>query len=142
MTTKDEQATKPSQNQIVYANMLVVGVWVSIFIMMVTYFIYLANILPAHADISIITQNWDKGVNEFLHATNSPHGWGWVGLLAKGDFLNYIGFAFLALMTIICYIVLLKGFISQKDWTYAVIAFLEIAVLSVAASGLLGSGGH
>jgi hypothetical protein len=45
-------------------------------------------------------------------------------------------------MTVVCYLVLLKGYLAKKDWIYAGIAFLEIMVLSLAASGLLGSGGH
>jgi hypothetical protein len=48
----------------------------------------------------------------------------------------------LALMTIFCYLVLVRGYIRQKNWIFTVIAILEIVVLSVAASGILGSGGH
>jgi len=77
-----------------------------------------------------------------LELTHSPHGWGWVALLSKGDFLNYIGFVLLALMTILCYLVLLRGYIRHKNWIFSTIAFLEIVVLSIAASGILGSGGH
>ena len=92
--------------------------------------------------MSLIPKLWGKGVGEYLELTHSPHGWGWVALLSTGDFLNYLGFAFLALMTIFLYLVLVRGYIRQKDWIYAVIAVLEIVVLSVAASGILGAGGH
>jgi hypothetical protein len=92
--------------------------------------------------MSLIPKLWGKGAGEYLEMTGSPHGWGWVALLSRGDFLNYIGFAFLALMTIICYLVLVRGYSRQKDWIYAGIAVLEIVVLSLAASGLLGAGGH
>jgi hypothetical protein len=110
--------------------------------MVATYAIYLVGLLPSHVDMSLIPTIWDKSVTEYLEITQSPQGWGWVALLAKGDFLNYIGLALLALMTILCYLVLLRGYIRQKNWIFAVIAFLEIAVLSIAASGILGSGGH
>ena len=142
MTAQANLASRPSKEQVIYANILVIGVWVGLALLFVTYFIYLSGLMPSHVDMSLITQNWDKGVNEYLAITHSPHGWGWVALLGYGDFLNYIGFAFLALMTIFCYLVLLKGYFAKKDWVYATIAFLEIAVLSIAASGLLGSGGH
>jgi hypothetical protein len=65
-----------------------------------------------------------------------------VPLLIKGDFLNYAGFALLALMTILCYLVLVRGYIRQKNWIFAGIALLEIVVLSLAASGIFGGGGH
>ena len=142
MRIQDKQAHKPARDQIIYANLLIIGVWAGIVILLVTYSIYLFEILPAHVNRSIIPTVWDKGVAEYLEITRSPHGWGWVSLLAKGDFLNYIGFALLGLMTLLCFVVLLRGYLRQKNWIFSIIAFLEILVLTVAASGILGSGGH
>jgi hypothetical protein len=142
MRIQDKQAHKPARDQIIYANLLIIGVWAGIVILFVTYSIYLFEILPAHVNRSIIPTVWDKGVAEYLEITRSPHGWGWVSLLAKGDFLNYIGFALLGLMTLLCFVVLLRGYLRQKNWIFSIIAFLEILVLTVAASGILGSGGH
>jgi len=142
MDTQDKQALQPSQDQIIYANLLVVGVWAGIVIMFVTYSIYLFELLPAHVDTSLIANVWNKGVGEYLEITRSPHGWGWIKLLAKGDFLNYIGFTLLGMMTLLCFIVLLRGYLRQKNWIFSIIAFLEILVLTLAASGILGTGGH
>jgi len=142
MDTKNNEALKPSREQIIYANLLIIGVWVGIIILATTYAIYLTGVLSPHIDISIIPSIWGKGVNEYLEITHSPHGWGWVSLLTKGDFLNYTGFVLLALMTIVCYLVLVRGYFRQKNWIFAAIAVLEIVVLGVAASGILGSGGH
>ena len=142
MNTPNEQALKPSREQIIYANLLIIGVWLGIFILVTTYVIYLTEILPSHVELTLIPKVWGKGVAEYLEITHSPHGWGWVHLLAKGDFLNYIGFVLLALMTIFCYLVLVRGYARQKNWIFTAIAVLEIIVLSVAASGILGSGGH
>ena len=135
-------ASRPSKEQVIYANILVIGVWIGLALLFVTYGVYVLGVMPSHVDTSLITQNWDKGVAEYLAITHSPHGWGWVALLGTGDFLNYLGFAFLALLTVFCYLVLVKGYIAKKDWIYAGIAILEILVLSLAASGLLGSSGH
>ena len=142
MDTQDKQALKPTQDQIIYANLLVIGVWVGIAIMLVTYSIYLFELMPVHVDTSFIPKVWNKGVGEYLEITHSPHGWGWVSLLAKGDFLNYIGFVLLGMMTLLCFIVLLRGYLRQKNWIFSIIAFLEILVLTLAASGILGTGGH
>ena len=142
MDTKNNEALKPTREQIIYANLLIIGVWVGIIILATTYAIYLTGVLSPHIDISIIPSIWGKGVNEYLEITHSPHGWGWVSLLTKGDFLNYTGFVLLALMTIVCYLVLVRGYFRQKNWIFAAIAVLEIVVLGVAASGILGSGGH
>lgn len=142
MNIEKEQALKPSRDQIIYANILIIGVWSGIAIMITTYLIYVSGLMAPYIDISMIPKLWGKGVSEYLEITHSPHGWGWVSLLGTGDFLNYIGFVLLALMTILCYLVLLRGYVRQKNWIFACIALLEIIVLSVAASGILGSGGH
>ncbi len=109
MNAQANLAARPSKEQVIYANILVIGVWTGLALLFVTYAIYLSGLLPSHVDMSLVTANWDKGVNEYLEITHSPHGWGWVYYLTKGDFLNYIGFTFLALMTVVCYLVLLKG---------------------------------
>ena len=142
MNTQKDQALKTSKEQIIYANLLSIGVWTGIIILLATYFIYLTGILPSNVEMSLIPKIWDKGVAEYLEITNSPHGWGWTSLLMKGDFLNYIGLALLALLTIFCYLVLARGFIRKKDWIFTTITILEIAVLTLAASGILISGGH
>ncbi len=142
MDAKNDQALKPSREQIIYANLLIIGVWLGIAVLVATYFIYVTGILPAYVDIGSLPQLWGQGVDAYLEATHSPHGWSWVSMLGQGDYLNYVGFALLALMTIICYLVLVKGYAAKKDWTYTAIAVLEILVLSVAASGILGAGGH
>jgi hypothetical protein len=136
------QSTKPMPEQLAYANLLFIGAWVGIVFMIITYVIYVGGILSPHVDFALITQNWDKGVNEYLHITKSPHGWGWLNLLNRGDFINFLGIALLAVLTLICYLFLIAGYKKRKDWAYFVIAVLEVAVLALAASGILGAGGH
>lgn len=142
MDAAHSQAHKPSKEQIIYANLLFIGMLAGIVIMLITYAIYLTGMLSAHVDLQVISANWGKGIHEYLEITHSPQGWGWLALLGKGDFLNYIGFVLLALMTIFCYAVLVRGYARQKDWIFTAISILEILVLALAASGLLGAGGH
>jgi hypothetical protein len=71
-----------------------------------------------------------------------PAGWWWLSQLHKGDFLNFLGIAFLAGVTIVCYIRILPILFAKKDRIYGVIALAEVLVLSLAASGLLRGGGH
>ncbi|MCG6909409.1 MAG: DUF1634 domain-containing protein [Deltaproteobacteria bacterium] len=142
MSDMDKESLKPSREQIIYANLLLMGMALGIVVMVITYAIYVTGILPSHVDMQVISANWGKGIHEYLEITHSPHGWGWTGLLLKGDFINYIGFTLLGLMTIFCYLVLIRGYARKKDWIFTVISILEIIVLSLAASGILGSGGH
>lgn len=136
-------SVKAPPEQIAYANLLFLGAWAGILLMFLTYFIYATGIMSPHVPMETIIQNWDKGVSEYLHITDSPHGWGWVSMLNKGDFLNYLGMVLLAIMTIICYLsTLLPAYLKRKERVYLVICILEVVVLSAAASGFLGSGGH
>jgi len=142
MNEQQSKSMKPMPEQITYANVLFIGAWAGILLMLITYFIYVTGILSPHIDVTVITQNWDKGVDEFLEITHSPHGWGWLRLLNKGDFINFIGLVFIAVLTIICYLFLVVGYKKRNDWVYFFICLFEIAVLTLAASGILGTGGH
>jgi len=137
---KDRPSTPPEQ--IVYANLLLIGAWFGLFLLIVTYGLYLSGLLPAHVPISKVPDAWGLGVDQYLHETDSPNGWGWISLLYKGDFLNYVGFAFLGLTSIICYLVLMGSYVRSKDWLFLAICILEIVVLAIAASNVLPSGGH
>ena len=142
MTTQDDARLQTPAEQIVYANILTVGVWGSLAMMVVFYCLYVFGVIQPHVSFELLTANWGQGVQTYLHNTNTPSGWGWLYLLGKGDFLNYVGFGILALLTNLCFIVLLIGFIKKKDWIYAAISLTEIIVLTLAASGIFGSGGH
>jgi hypothetical protein len=56
--------------------------------------------------------------------------------------LNYLPIALLSLLTIVCYLAILPGLFRKKDMPYLLICILEIIVLAIAASGILGTGGH
>jgi len=142
MTDQPTQSLKPMNEQITYANLLFIGAWAGILLMLITYFIYVTGLISPHVDIAVIIQNWDKGVDEYLQITGTPQGWGWLRLLNKADFLNFIGVVLLAVLTIICYLCLVAGYKKRNDRIYLFICLFEIAVLVIAASGILGTGGH
>jgi uncharacterized membrane protein len=143
MTEKSlSEAARPMPEQITYANLLFLVVWLSILLMIITYFVYVTDILRPYVPIDVVQQHWSSSVGDYLHITQAPHGWGWLRLLDTGDYLNFLGLAILALITILCYLVLLPGYIRRRDRIYTLICVLEILVLSLAASGILGAGGH
>ncbi len=133
--------SKPMKEQLTYANILQLGAWTGIFLLFASYAIYVLGVMDPHIPLETIPTLWTKGVHAYTEA-GAPVGWTWLGLLGTGDYLNFIGLALLALLTIVCYLILIPGFIRHKDWTYAFICIAEVVVLAVAASGILGSGGH
>ncbi len=45
-------------------------------------------------------------------------------------------------MTIVCFIVILPYYFKQKDIPFVVLIILEVLILCLGASGILGTGGH
>ena len=140
-------AKKPSadlkatpEEQIRYAYILEKGMLIGLFILMVTFIIYVLGIMKPYIPLDQISLYWSMNVSDYLHHTNIKGGWSWVTMLGYGDFLNFIGIAILAGVTIICYASIVPIFFKNKDKVYATLAILEILILSLAASGLLTVG--
>jgi len=134
--------TKASEEQMAYANVLNFGMWLGLAIMVVTFFVYISGVLPTFVPIDDLPKYWSMRVHDFNVALKAPTGWGWVPLVGKGDYLNFVGIAMLSGLTILCYAVILPILSRKKDTAYVIIAIAEILVLSLAASGLLKVGGH
>ncbi len=131
-----------TEEQLAYARLLDAGMKLGLLVLIVTFIVYLAGILTPHVPVNDLPKYWKMPVHKYLVATNIHPGWAWLGMLGKGDFLNFIGIAFLAGVTIICYVRIIPILIKNKDTIYAVLAVVEVLVLALAASGLLKAGGH
>jgi hypothetical protein len=138
----EEKTTKASEEQVAYANILNVGMYLGLAIVVVTFIIYMSGILASFIPPQEIPKYWTMSSKNFIHSLGAPTGWGWVAFIAKGDYLNFVGIALLAGLTILCYLVMLPILMRKKDIPYVVIAIIEVAVLALAASGILKSGGH
>ncbi|MCL6477710.1 MAG: DUF1634 domain-containing protein [Peptococcaceae bacterium] len=130
------------QEQIKYANLLLYGSWIGIAILTVTFILYITGIKPAYIEPSQIQQYWGMKSSAYLEAAKVPSGWGWLGMVRYGDFLPLIGIAWLGILTVVGYLILLPAYLRKKDSIYSVLVIVEVVVLVLAASGLLGSGGH
>lgn len=147
MKEKNNNQTIPKVNipehQIKYANLLLYGAWASIAALLITFYLYVSNTMPAFIPPSEMPLYWTMSSSEFLNEVGLRGGWEWTGMLGKGDYVNFIGIAFLAGLTIIGYLsLLLPAYIKKKDKAYTTIVIVEILVLIIAASGILGSAGH
>ncbi len=80
--------------------------------------------------------------DKLLEENGVEHGWGWINLYKFGDFINLFPIAFLASITILCYIAIVPTLFKKGDTIYAVLAVLEILILVGAASGIISGGSH
>lgn len=136
------EKTKASEEQLIYANILNTGMWLGLAVLTVTFLMYVFGVLPNFVPIEDLPKYWSMKAADYNHALNAPTGWGWLAFVGKGDYLNFVGIAMLAGLTILCYLAIIPTLSRKKDTAYLVIAVAEVAVLLLAASGLMKSGGH
>lgn len=142
MTTDLKNDIKASPAQLRYADTLFYGALLGFVTMLITYALYVFGVLTPQIPLEEMPRLWSQSAAAYRAAGNIPQGWGWLALVGKGDMCNFIGIAFLAALTIICFVQLAIGLLRQKQWIMAIIAILEVLVLSLAASGVLVAGGH
>jgi hypothetical protein len=135
-------AAKGSTEQLAYASILDKGMKIGLLMLVISFIIYLSGILTPYIPVNDLPKYWGMSVHKYLEATGIHTGWSWLSLIGKGDFLNFIGIAFLAGVTAVCYIRIIPILFSKKDIAFGIIAIVEVVVLVLAASGLLKTGGH
>ena len=140
MVEKTSANLKAGPEQLIYASILEKGMLVGLVILFITFIIYAFGIMKPYIPLDQISQYWSMNVHDYLQHAKIKGGWSWVRMLGYGDFLNFIGIAILAGVTILCYAAIVPILCRTKDWLYALFAVLEILILGLAASGLLAVG--
>lgn len=137
-----DTSTAASEEQVTYANLLSYGTYIGLATMVTTFFLYVTKILEPVIPIEQLPHFWSMTAHEYMKEASLPQGWGWLNLVSHGDFINFIGIAFLAGLTIVAYLRIIPILLRKKDTPYVIMAVVEIAILVLAASGILTAGGH
>ncbi len=140
--------TRPQPEQLLYAKILEVGMLMGLVLLLVTFTLYLTRILPAVIPIDQLSDFWTMNVHDFLESLNEHYlhqehlltGWAWLSQVWKGDFINFVPIAILSAITIICYIGIVPVLLRKGDRAYVIMALVEVAILTLAASGILAVG--
>lgn len=133
---------KPTEEQLAYAQLLDWGMKLGLIVLIITFAVYLFGILPPYIPLDELPRLWKLNVHKFLEEAQLQSGWTWLRLINRGDYLNYLPIAFLAGLTILCYLRILPIFLKKKDGIYAFLVILQVLILLLAASGILKVGGH
>ncbi len=145
-----DRPTGVSDEQLLYARILAAGMYTGLVTLLVTFAIYLTGAMEPAVPISELPRYWTMDVQTYLHTVNAEYlhrehaltGWWWVSALGSGDFLTWSGIALLACVTPVCFSGIVPMLVRRRDWIYAAIAVTEVAILALAASGVLTAGGH
>ena len=140
MSEKQPAMLEASPEQILYARILEIGMYIGLLVLFVTFGLYAFGIVDPYIPLDKISNYWSMNVNDYLEQAEIKAGWAWLGMLKYGDFINFIGVAILAGVTIICYAAIVPTLLKNNDKVYAILAVLEVIILSAAASGILAVG--
>ena len=128
--------------QLAYADVLEAGVTIGRFFLVGTFILYVLGFTTPKVPLSELTSHWTMAADEYSRQVGVGTGWGWIKLVYHGDYMNFLGIAFLTGLTLICYMRLVPISLRGKNHSFSAILLVEIAVLLIAASGLLAVGHH
>lgn len=129
-----------SPEQLVYAAWLDRGMKVGLAILVATFTVYVLGLAQPLVPLAELPNYWSMPVDKYLAAVGAGTGWSWVRLVGYGDFLNFIGIAFLSGVTILCYLRILPFPVGSRDVLFGSVVAIEVLVLVLGASGILVAG--
>ena len=146
--TEDIRSPEPTEEQLLYAKILEIGMYSGLALLLVTFCLYIFGIMAPAVPIDQLPNYWTMSAHDyveavnhdFLHRDHGVTGWAWVTVLGKGDFVNFLGIAVLSGVTIICYIGIVPTLMRKKQTAYLIMAIAEVVILVLAASGILAAG--
>jgi hypothetical protein len=123
--------------QLRYARVLEWGARVGLVAVVVAFALYVSGVLPGRVPLGELSSLWTLPLADYLHRTATPVGWDWLELAGYGDFASLVGIALLATCSVPCLVAVLPIFAKRSDRVYIILCALELAVLALAASGVL-----
>jgi hypothetical protein len=142
-TAAARSAVAPAQasEPLLYARLLDGGARIGLVLLVLAMLAYLTGVLTPHVDVQRLPQLWHLPAGRFLAETHTPGGWGWLALLRHGDIVPLLGIALLAGCSLPPLLALMVIYARRGDRVFALLCAAEVAVVLLAASGVL-AGGH
>lgn len=126
--------------QLRYAQWLQWGTRIGLGALVLLFLAYGAGLVEPHVPHSRLPEVWNLPVSQFLAATGLPSGWGWLDYAHRADIANLLGIALLTGASLLALLALLPLYLRQRDRLYVALCVAQMAVLLLAASGVLTAG--
>lgn len=133
-------APQQAQEQLRYARWIDWGTRLGLLVLVTSFVAYAVGWPAPRVPVQRLPELWSLPVEGFLQATGTPAGWGWLAQLGHGDMLGLLGIAVLAGCSVPALLGLVPLFWTRGDRALALLCAAEVAVLLLAASGLLMAG--
>ena len=137
---EDDTAITVPDEQRLYARLLDLTTKGGFALLVAGFVAYAMGWIPSHVPVERLPQLWALPLADYLAATSTPTGWGWLAHLDKGEFASLAGIVVLTGCSIVCLAALIPLYSRRRDRIYAAICVVEIAILLLAASGVLTAG--
>ena len=125
--------------QLRYALWLDWGTRLGALVLVLSFGAYLWGWLPPRMSVLELSALWHLPASEFTQRTDTPQGWAWLAHLHQGDMAGLLGIALLASCSLPSLLALVPMYLRAGDRAYAAICLAEVAVLLLAASGILSA---
>ncbi len=122
-----------------YATWLAWGTRAGLAILVIAFVAYLGGVLEPHVPIERTAALWGQPAAAMLQETGMRAGWDWARRLPRSDMLSLAAIALLAGCSIPCIAAVIPVFARRRERALIAICALQIAVLVLAASGLLAA---
>jgi hypothetical protein len=122
-----------------YARCMAIGTALAMALIVIECVAYVSGALSPYVPLEELPRLWGMSMKEYLLAARVPAGWGWLALAGRGDYVNFIGIALLAGVTVACYLTVFRRYLARRDRVFAALAAAQLLLLLAAASGLLNS---
>jgi hypothetical protein len=132
---------RQSPEQLRYARVLDWGTRAGLVMLVLSFAVYMLGLATPHVALQRLPELWSLPVAQYLQQTASPTGWGWLALVQRGDVMGLAGIAILAGCSLLCLLAIVPLYLRRGDKAFAALCLAEVAVVALAASGVL-SGGH
>jgi hypothetical protein len=126
--------------QLRYASWLQWGGWLGFASLVVAFAVHATGMLEPLIAHAHLPRAWLMPAGEMLRSTGQSPGWGWVRLLDRSDILNLAGIALLASCSAAPLLSVVPIYLRRGDRIFAALCLLQVAVLALAASGLVHVG--
>ena len=120
-----------------YATWLLWGTRIGLALLVIAFIAYVAGILVPQVPIERTAAMWGQPASAMVQATGLQASWEWARHLGRSDMLALAAIALLASCSIPCVAAVIPVFARHRERVLVGICVLQVAVLLLAASGLL-----
>jgi hypothetical protein len=133
-------STSPVADQLRYARLLAIGTHAGLAILAILFGLYMLGIVEPHVPHARLPELWKLPAGEFLDQAGIEAGWGWTTHILRGDILTLVGIVILAFCSVPCLLAVMPIYWASGQRILFAICALEVAVIVLAASGVVGAG--